>query len=128
MVNPATVSDLEVRWRPLSDAERSRAEVLLDDAWRDVRRRFPTLEARMTAGALDYMDVVKVVAGMVKRVLIGGDAEGITQQSQTMGPFGVAQSFGNPMGNLYLTAEDVATLRDPALRGARSVRLSAYGE
>jgi hypothetical protein len=109
-MSPATVGDLEVRWRPLSTGERERATVLLDDAYRRV-------EARMT--------VVDVVTGMVRRVLVAGGTENITQQSQAIGPFSLGQSFGNPMGNLYLTAEDVALLRDPARAGVRSVRLSA---
>jgi hypothetical protein len=124
-VVPVIVSDLEERWRPLSDAERERASVLLGDASRRVEARFPTLAARVTAGSLDPMTVVDVVTGMVRRVLVAGGTENITQQSQAIGPFSLGQSFGNPMGNLYLTAEDVALLRDPARAGVRSVRLSA---
>jgi hypothetical protein len=124
-VVPVIVSDLEDRWRPLSDAERERASVLLGDASRRVEARFPTLAARVSAGSLDPMTVVDVVTGMVRRVLVAGGTENITQQSQAIGPFSLGQSFGNPMGNLYLTAEDVALLRDPARAGVRSVRLSA---
>jgi hypothetical protein len=124
-VVPVIVSDLEERWRPLSDAERERASVLLGDASRRVEARFPTLAARVAGGSLDPMTVVDVVTGMVRRVLVAGGTENITQQSQAIGPFSLGQSFGNPMGNLYLTAEDVALLRDPARAGVRSVRLSA---
>jgi hypothetical protein len=124
-VVPVTVDDLEVRWRPLSAAERERAAVLLGDASRRVEARFPTLAARVAAGSLDPLTVVDVVTGMVRRVLVAGGTENITQQSQAIGPFSLGQSFGNPMGNLYLTAEDVALLRDPARAGVRSVRLSA---
>jgi hypothetical protein len=124
-VVPVIVSDLEDRWRPLSDAERERASVLLGDASRRVEARFPTLAARVAAGSLDPLTVVDVVTGMVRRVLVAGGTENITQQSQAIGPFSLGQSFGNPMGNLYLTAEDVALLRDPARAGVRSVRLSA---
>lgn len=128
MSSYATVADLEDRWRSLSVEERFRAEVLLADASRRVRARFLTLEARLAAGTLDPMTVVDVVTGMVRRVLMAGDTENVTQQAQAAGPFSLSQSFGNPMGNLYLTAEDVALLRDPSRRGVRSVRLSAYGE
>jgi hypothetical protein len=124
-MSPATVDDLEARWRPLSAGERERATVLLDDAYRRVEARFPTLRDRVAAGAVDPLTVVDVVTGMVRRVLVAGGTENITQQSQAIGPFSLGQSFGNPMGNLYLTAEDVALLRDPARAGVRSVRLSA---
>jgi hypothetical protein len=123
----ATVDDLEARWRPLSEAERARAAVLLGDASRHVRRRVPTLDDRLTAGSLDPFDVVAVVAGMVKRVLLAGDVEGITQASQTAGPFGEARTFANPMGNLYMTADDVAALSPVGAARTRSVRLQAYG-
>jgi hypothetical protein len=121
----ATVDDLEARWRPLSEAERARAQVLLGDASRHVRRRVPTLDDRLTSGELDPFDVVAVVAGMVKRVLLAGDTEGITQQSQTVGPFGEARTFSNPMGNLYMTADDVASLSPAGSARVRSVRLRA---
>jgi hypothetical protein len=49
-MSPATVGDLEVRWRPLSTGERERATVLLDDAYRRVEARFPTLRDRVAAG------------------------------------------------------------------------------
>jgi hypothetical protein len=124
-LSPATVDDLEARWRPLSAGERERATVLLDDAFRRVEARFPTLRDRVAAGTVDPLTVVDVVTGMVRRVLVAGGTENITQQSQAIGPFSLGQSFANPMGNLYLTAEDVALLRDPARAGVRSVRLSA---
>jgi hypothetical protein len=124
-MSPATVDDLEVRWRPLSAGNGSGPRCCSMTPYRRVEARFPTLRDRVAAGAVDPLTVVDVVTGMVRRVLVAGGTENITQQSQAIGPFSLGQSFGNPMGNLYLTAEDVALLRDPARAGVRSVRLSA---
>jgi hypothetical protein len=100
-MSPATVDDLEARWRTLSDAERERATVLLDDAFRRVEARFPTLRDRVAAGAVDPLTVVDVVTGMVRRVLVAGGTENITQQSQAIGPFsGVVVDGGDGPGRV----------------------------
>jgi hypothetical protein len=106
----ATVDDLEARWRPLTSAERVRAETLLGVASRRARRKFPTLDLRITAGELDALEVVDVVCDVVKRVLITGGVEGVRQESETTGPWSKSQTYANPMGNLYFTAEDMAVL------------------
>jgi hypothetical protein len=41
----ATTSDLEARWRPLTDAEAVIAGTLLADASAQIRSEFPTLDA-----------------------------------------------------------------------------------
>jgi len=121
----ATAGDLAVRWRPLTDAEETRANILLWDASRRVRRLFPRTDDRIAAGELDPEDVAAVVVAAVKRQLIaGGGAEGVTQQNQTAGPFSVQQSFGNPMGDLYFKADEVAVLSDKPRRRAFSVDLT----
>lgn len=110
----ATPDDIEARWRPLSAEERDRAQVLASDASIRLRLKYPTLDARLTSGDLDPEAAAMVVAGMVKRAMLAPSGEAVVQQSQQAGPFGVQQTFSNPMGNLYVTAEDDAILRDPA--------------
>jgi arginine deiminase len=106
----ALVADLEARWRPLTPAERVRAETLLGVASRRVRRKFGTIDARIASGALDPLDVVDVVCDVVKRVLMVGDREAVRQESETTGPFSKSQTYANPMGNLYFTPDDLAIL------------------
>lgn len=121
----ATAADLEARWRPLSDVERVRADTLLGDASRRVRRRFPSTDARIASGALDVLEVVDVVAGMVKRVmLVGAEAESVSQQSQSAGPFSLSQTYTNPMGDMYFTANDLALLSEGTARRAFTVDLT----
>ncbi len=120
----ATADDLEVRWRPLDSEERTRANVLLEDASRRVRRRFPRTDERIASGDLERDEVTAVVVAMVKRVLLSGGAEGVTQQSQTAGPFALQQTYGNPLGNLHFAAEDVQVLSDRPARRAFSIDLT----
>ena len=114
MADFATVFDLEDRWRPLSPVEASRAWVLIGDASRKLRSRAKRyrvdLDARIAAGDLGAQDVAAVVVAMVKRVMLSGDADGIESLQQTAGPFGVSAKYSNPMGNLYVTAQDLADL------------------
>jgi hypothetical protein len=118
----ATPSDVEDRWRDLTDAEEARAEVLLGDASRIVRRRWPDIDARIAAGDLDADDVLMVVAGMVKRAMLGPDVDGVTEQTEAAGPFSVARKYSNPLGNLYLSASDIETLAagEPSGGGKRA--------
>jgi hypothetical protein len=106
----ASVDDLAARWRPLTEAEQTRAATLLGVASRRARRKFPTLDLRVATGDLDPLEVTDVVCGAVQRVLMGGDREAVVQDSQTLGPFARAQTFANPMGNLYFTPDELATL------------------
>lgn len=116
----ATPTDLAARWRPLTEAETARAAVLLADASRMVRRRWRDIDARIASpetapGHLDAEDVEMIVCGMVRRAMLGGveTGAGVTEQAETAGPFSVTRRFNNPLGNLYLSADDVAVLDPP---------------
>ena len=97
----AEVSDLEARWRPLTDEEAARASALLDDA-----------SALIDAyGQVDPSDpdtgraLTAVVCAMVQRAMSSAatDAYGVTQQSMTAGPYTQSWSYSNPTGDLYMT-------------------------
>ncbi|MBY0440982.1 MAG: Ig-like domain-containing protein [Mycobacteriaceae bacterium] len=119
MVLPATyadVEDLAGYWRPLSDAEQSRAGVLLGAA-ADRINEFP--------GAQNFVQTACkwVSLDMVKRAMIGGGGE--RSLSQSMADIEVTQQFANPMGELYLTAKEVNRLRGRFGQAAGSVVLSS---
>lgn len=70
----ATVTDVEGRWRPLSDSETLIAETRLADAERSIRRRIKDLDARIAADPDGFgADVVQVIADAVIRVLLNPD-------------------------------------------------------
>lgn len=106
----ATPGELAARWRSLSGSETELAGTLLDDASQIIRERVPDIEAQLIAGTVDRRTVTRIVCSMVKRAMVGGGADAVTQQAQTVGPFAVSQSFANPLGNLYLGKDDLAAL------------------
>lgn len=105
----ASLQDLQARWRPLSVVEQERASALLGDASALVRGAVPGLDSRLEADPPTFdADLVKlVVCGIVKRAMVvGPDAEGVASSQQGAGPFQVTQTFGNPMGEVYLSKSD----------------------
>jgi hypothetical protein len=111
----ATTSDLEARWRPLTDPEAATATVLLADASTQIRSEFPTLDI-LIAGDADADPVVppnpdlarnatRVVCAMVRRAMDAPEdgGFGVGSIQETTGPFSRSLSYSNPMGDLYLT-------------------------
>ena len=100
----ATTDDLVARWRPLSQADLDRAEVLLDDAawWLGVWfSEFGDLVALAAADAELAMGLKILSCAMVKRAMTAvGD--GASQVQQVMGPFTAQISYRNPDGSLYV--------------------------
>jgi hypothetical protein len=113
MANPfASADDVAARWRVLTPAEQELADTLASDASMLIRARYSDVDARVATGSLDEDVLTAVVAGMVRRAMIGAAAgDGVTQSSETVGPFSHSQSYANPMGNLFLTATDDVLIR-----------------
>ena len=119
----ATALDVEDRWRPLTEVETRLANTLAVDASVRVRRRFPTIDARIASGSVDPLEVTAVVAGMVKRAMIA--PEGVSLHTQVGGPYQDTKRYANPLGDLYLTADDLAVLSEGGMsRRAFSVDLT----
>jgi hypothetical protein len=111
MADPfATHTDVEARWRPLSDAEDAVADQLATDASDMIRERWPDIDQRVTSGAIAAETLTRIVAQMVKRAMLNGDSEGLESRAQAAGPFSVSDKFANPNGNLYLTTADITLL------------------
>src|SRR4051812_30423638 len=123
MTNPASTSDLEARWRPLSAQETTNAEAFLDDAWAMLTSRRQTLEADLTAGTVTAANVIRVLAQMVLRVLKtpGG------YDSETIDDYPYRRNAIISSGALHVTPDELADVT-PGRRGQRSVRLVAYGD
>jgi len=117
----ADVSDLEVRWRTLTDEEQARAEALLDDA-------SAMLDAYITVDKTDekQLKLLKiVVCNMVERAMsTGGDMYGVTQQSMTAVGFSQQFSYANPTGDLYITKAEKRML---GISGTGKGRTIMYG-
>ena len=104
----ATIDDVEAQWRPLSDAETSRAETLLDRAALIIDVECPTVAKRIEAGdELAARAAVHVSVEMVKRAMLSPvDAAPMAQFQQTGGPFSTSGTFVNPTGDVYLSKGD----------------------
>ena len=97
----ATVSDIESRWRALSQDEQSRARVLIDDA-------SAMLTALVNVDSDDQEQAYllkQVCCSMVIRAMSAteADAFGASQMSMTAGPYSQSWSYSNPTGDMYLT-------------------------
>ena len=106
-----TPEDIEARWRPLSDDERSVAQELLDDAAVLLDTRLPLLAEQVAAGVVSERLVVIALCDAVQRVLRNPDV----QTSLSLSADGsIGQGFGSPSAvarpRLELTDADVAPL------------------
>ncbi len=110
MVSFAVSSDLAEFWRPLTPAEKDRVDTLLAYATAMIRRRVPNIDARIESGDISEIEVRLVTVAMVKRVMVAGDTEGVTQSSDNVGQVSQSRTYGNPMGNLYLSRDDLLIL------------------
>lgn len=97
----ATVSDIEARWRVLSDEETSRASVLLDDASAMLSALVAVDES--DAGQRELLR--SVCCSMVIRAMAATSADiyGVSQASMTAGAYTQSWSYSNPSGDMYLT-------------------------
>ena len=97
----AEVSDIEARWRSLSDDEKSRAGVLIEDA-------SAMLSALVDVDAADQQQAEllnTVCCNMVIRAMAQSnmDTFGVSQSAITAGPYTQSFSYSNPSGDMYLT-------------------------
>jgi len=123
MANPATVADIEARWRPLTAQETINAEALLDDAWAMLLSRRPNLEADITAGTVSEENVVRVICAVVLRVL--RNPGGLLEEK--VDDYSYRRDAATSTGGLYITDDELADLT-PGRARHRSVRLVAYGD
>ena len=117
----ADVSDLEARWRELTDDEQARANVLLEDA-------SAMLAAYVTVDDSDEQQaaLLKIVTcNMVQRRMVASDdAFDVTQQSVTAGPYTQSNTFSNPSGGMYISKAEKRLL---GISGTGKGRTIMYG-
>lgn len=102
----ASVDDLEKRWRKLTDSERGRAETLLMDATELVKLQSPIWQELL---AEHPRILSRIACDMVTRVMLadtGPAPAGVTQFTDTTGPFSNSYTFANPTGDLYLRDQE----------------------
>jgi hypothetical protein len=108
--NPVGIADLESLFRPLTDAEKTAAQELLNDAWEELLapKNIPDLDDRMADDRVSTGLVVRVVRAMVLRVL--RNPEAIRQWSVDDASF--TRDSAVSAGLLYALPDEVALLLD----------------
>jgi hypothetical protein len=107
----ATVDDLVAFWRPLSVAEKSRAEALLVAASAVVRSEVDRVDERIADGCLDVQIPRWVVCQMTRRVMTSGtDQPAVSQQQGSIGSVSAGFTFANPTGDLYIAKTELRML------------------
>lgn len=95
----AEVSDIEARWRELTEAEQARAEVLIEDA-------SAMLSDRVTVDAEDAEQAAllkMVCCNAVIRVLASDTAAaGVDTMSMTAGPYSQSWNYNSTAGELVI--------------------------
>lgn len=124
MDNPVDVETLNLPVRLMrapTAAETAFAEVLIGDAWEEIRGRVPTLDARFAAGLVTEGQVLKVIAAMVLRPLRNPDA----LRQWTVDNDSFTRDSAVSAGLLYVTPEDVALLAGQPLEATGHISFSA---
>ncbi len=116
----ATLSDYEARYGLVEGDARERVPALLEDASALMRSYFadragvpyePALSGRFDESARAVCCAV-----VARAVNVPAAMAGLTQVTQTTGPYSSSATFANPTGDLYLTS---AELRRLGLAGTR---------
>lgn len=106
----ADPADLAAMWRPLSAAEETVAESLVQVASALIRRKLPSIDTWIADGTLDNSIVLYVVTEMIKAAVEFGDRPaGAKSVSESMGPFTIAVTY-DAVGRLSLTDDLLALL------------------
>lgn len=122
-MSPASLSDIESRWRPLTELEKTNAYTFLEDAWVMLLSRRPSLQADMAEGKVLGANVRRVLATMVLRVL--RNPEGF--DSETIDDYTYKRNALVSAGLLHVTPEELADVT-PGRRLRGSVRAVIYGD
>ena len=104
----ATITDLQSRWRALSDIEKTRAETLLIDASVIIATMCAQSSITIdTTDELQSMTLEAITCEMVKRAMLSPiDQAPMSNYSQTAGSYSESGTFVNPTGDLYLTSSE----------------------
>lgn len=89
----ADTDDLQKRWRTLVPDELAKAELILADVDRDLRREFPDLEARAAVDPDLLLEANRITCNIVRRRITGEELELVEQEADTMGPFARSRTF-----------------------------------
>ena len=98
----ATVEDLEAEWRPLSEGEKDTARHRLSTASTLIRRMKPNIDDEVEHDEVLKEVLTFVVCDMVKNSMNTAEVpSGVSQFTNSTGPFSQTMQFANPGEDLY---------------------------
>ena len=98
----ATVDDLEAEWRPLSESEKETARHRLQTASTLIRRMKPNIDEEAENDEVLQEVLTFVVCDMVKASMNATEVpSGVSQFTNSTGPFSQTMQFTNPGEDLY---------------------------
>ena len=111
----ATVADITALWRPLSEAEKERAEALLpvvsDSLRQEAIKVGKDLEQMLADGEVLENVLRSVVVDVVARTLMTStDSEPMTQFSESALGYSASGTFLVPGGGLFIKTSELARL------------------
>lgn len=110
----ASASDIEARWRPLSDAQKTVVAALAGDVYRRLLARIPDLEDRAAADPDGFgADVIQVQANAVIRVLKNPDGK----RQESIDDYSWTRDRAISAGELMVLGSEWALLGVNAKRG-----------
>lgn len=117
----ADTDDLEKFWRSLTEAEKPRAEYLLELASDYLRQEAlngrKNLDDMLASGKIIENTLKQIVMEAVKRAMLTPvDQKPVNQMSQTAGPYAETLVFANPAGDIWFKEKELKILR---LKGQR---------
>lgn len=117
----ASAEDVQTSWRPLSSAEMSTAHAFIDWASIKLRRRVPSLDARIAANEPDVESLARhITVAVVKRAMLNPEG----WREETLDDFRLVRDAAVASGALYVSDDDVADLQPRAVsHGMYSVQL-----
>lgn len=125
----ATPEQIAAPWRPLTVAERGRAQALIDSVQRDIVRRWPSVPDRLERGKLARQDLVDVITYMVLPILGGPPFPGARSWQVTSGSESrsvTLDAAGNPR-NPWDYASWMIDILDPDAR-AQAAPVGSFPE
>lgn len=111
----ATVADITALWRPLSEAEKERAEALLpvvsDSLRQEAMKVGKDLDQMLADGEVLENVLKSVVVDVVARTLMTStDSEPMTQFSESALGYSASGTFLVPGGGLFIKTSELARL------------------
>lgn len=111
----ATVADITALWRPLSEAEKERAEALLpvvsDSLRQEAMKVGKDLDQMLVDGEVLENVLKSVVVDVVARTLMTStDSEPMTQFSESALGYSASGTFLVPGGGLFIKSSELARL------------------